>query len=89
MSGPFHLAVVHGADDVHLVVAGPSRETLLERLARALEGEVDVQLWDEEATRFRALLEAGDAAGAVEHYFRKVGERWDPAHLRIETVTFS
>lgn len=87
MSGPLHLAVVHGADEVHLVAAGRNREALIERLARLLEKEVDIQLWDEEAAHFRLLLESGDAAQAVEHYFREVGKRWDPAHLRIETVT--
>jgi len=82
-----HVAVVHGRDEVHFVVAGRSRGALHRALAERLEADVDLQLWEEDAARFRVLLRAGDAAGAVEFYARHVGERWDLDRIRIETVS--
>jgi len=82
-----HVAVVHGRDEVHFIVAGRSRGALHGALAERLEEDVDLQLWQEDAARFRVLLRAGDAAGAVELYARRVGERWDQDRIRIEKVS--
>jgi hypothetical protein len=84
--GTLHVAVVHGPGEIRFVAAGFSREAMLERLAANLLEEVGLQLWEEEADRFRALVEEGRTSEAVEYYFSRVGERWDPQRVSIHSV---
>lgn len=85
--GPIaHIAVVHGPSEVYFVVAGDSREEMLSRLATRLETDAHIQLWKEDADRFRSLVDRGQIARAVDSYFSTVGSRWDPARLSLHVV---
>lgn len=81
-----HVAVVHGSDEVYGVVAARDREALLRRLTDRLGRDVDLQLFRLDALRFRALVEEARLEEAVGFYFDRVGPKWDPARLQVETV---
>lgn len=81
-----HLGVVHGPGEVYMVAVGRSHQAMMCRLAEGLREDVHLQLWEEDAIRFLQLLEEGDPEAAVALYFARVGERWDPARLRVEAV---
>jgi len=81
-----HLAVIHGADEVYGVVAARDRESLLLRLARRLEEDVELQLFQAECDRFQSLVEEGRYGEAVCVYSEGVGEKWDPVRLWFTTV---
>lgn len=81
-----HIAVVHGPSEVYFVVAGESREEMLRRLAARLDREAHIQLWKEDAERFKSLFASGQIEEAVDSYFSEVGSRWDPARLSVHLV---
>lgn len=81
-----HVAVVHGPSDVYFVVVGDSREEMLRRLAARLDREAHIQLWREDAERFKDLVTSGRIEEAVDSYFATVGGRWDPARLSVHVV---
>lgn len=83
---PLHIAVVHGPEEVYLVAAAPSREAVLRELCRRLAEEAHMQLWKEDAVRFRALMDRAGPEDAVDFYFSRVGQRWDPARLSLHIV---
>jgi hypothetical protein len=86
-AGPaLHIAVVHGPEEVYLVAAASSREAVLRELCRQLAEEAHMQLWEEDAARFRALMERRGPDEAVDFYFSRVGQRWDPARLSLHVV---
>lgn len=85
--GQIHVGVVHGPEGVYFVTAAPSREAMFATLGHRLVEEVHMQLWDEDAARFRALLDAGELEAAVGFYFSQVGQRWDPARLSLHTIS--
>jgi hypothetical protein len=74
---PLHVAVVHAADGVRVVMAEGSRASLLLRLAEYVRGRAPHALWPDEAERVRRALAAGRRREAIEVYFAEVGRRWD------------
>jgi hypothetical protein len=81
-----HLAVIHGPDEIYGLVAARNREAMVARLAERLQEDADLQLFQSDADRFRALIEEGRHEEAIETYFARVGEKWDPVRLRVEAV---
>jgi hypothetical protein len=81
-----HLAVVHGPHEVYSVMAARDRDALLRRLAHRLRDDVELQLFPQDADRFRALVDEARFETAVRFYFERVGRKWDPARLKLETV---
>ena len=81
-----HVAVVHGPSEVYFVVAGDSRREMLCQLAARLDRDAHIQLWEEDAERFRSLFASGRIEDAVDSYFSTVGTRWDPARLSVHVV---
>lgn len=81
-----HVAVVHGAREVHFVVADTCPSALFKQLCDRLAQDAPDQLWDEDARAFFDLRRAGRVEQAVELYFREIGGRWDAAWLSVHTV---
>jgi hypothetical protein len=72
-----HLGIVHGADGIHFVAAGESRDALLQRLAGYVWSRADLELYPDDARRLGRLLKTGAAEDAVRFYFERVGRKWD------------
>lgn len=83
---PVHLAIVYAADGVRFVTAAQSREAAQRRLAGYVAERAELNLWPPDAERVRQLMLSGCEAGAIETYFRCVGERWDLESLHRESV---
>lgn len=81
-----HVAVVHGAREVHFVVADKCPSALSKQLCDRLAQDASHQLWQEDARAFFNLRGEGRVEQAIELYFREVGGRWDPAWLSVHTV---
>ena len=75
------VAVVLNADGVRFSAVAESRDAAHRRVAAYVERRLDVHLWPDDAEHVRALLDAGDHDAAVEHYFERVGDRWDDEWL--------
>jgi hypothetical protein len=72
-----HLGIVHGADGIHFVAAGETRDALLQRLAGYVWSHADLELYPDDARRLDRLLKTGAAEDAVRFYFDRVGQKWD------------
>ena len=81
-----HVAVVYGVNDVRYVTAAESRAELAVRLANYVRRHAGHQLSPGDARRLRRLLAARLFEAAVEHYFARVGRRWDEERLVVEAV---
>src|ERR687886_438093 len=71
------VAVVHTRDCVRFAAADVSRAALMAQVADYVRDRVDDELREDGVRRVRALLAVGAVDDAVEHYFARVGERWD------------
>jgi hypothetical protein len=83
---PTHLAVVHGEQRIHSIMAASSERALTERLAEYVRVNAPRRLYASEAARVQALLDAGDDGGAVRCYFDRVGRRWGREWLHLDVV---
>jgi hypothetical protein len=72
-----HIGIVHGADGIHFVAAGETRDALVQRLAGYVWSRADLELYPDDARRLGRLLKAGAAEDAVRFYFDRVGRKWD------------
>jgi hypothetical protein len=75
------VAVVHTEGSICFVAASTLRDELLRQLADYVRRQAPVALWAADEERVRALLEARQPEAAIEHYFARVGGRWDAEWL--------
>lgn len=75
-----YLAVVLGKDGVLTVCAASDEEGLARQLAEYVEWNAH-KLWPVDADRALADIARGRIDLAVDRYFARVGERWDPEYL--------
>ena len=81
---PLHVAVVsEGEETVWVGVAATREELVRVLLADFVLPRAPYQLGDGARQRFQRLLHEGQVGQAVELYFERVGERWDPQRLTI------
>lgn len=84
---PLHVAIVHGVDGIHYVVAADSAAALTSEIALYVERESGVQLYPEDARAVMRMLADGEDEKAVRFYFERVGARWDREWLTKDVVT--
>jgi hypothetical protein len=80
-AGALHVGIVHSADGVRFATAAGSRAELVQRLAEYVGRRAPDVLWTGDARHVGALLVRGELEAAVEVYFGRVGDRWDPEWL--------
>jgi hypothetical protein len=82
-------AIVCAADGVRFLAIGPSRASLLARLAQYVEEQAPRKLGPVEATQVHQLLGSGALEVAVDLYFASVGGRWDEEWLHHEEIALT
>lgn len=80
------VAVVHGEQRIHSIMAAPTAAELTERVADYVRENARVQLYASEAERVTAMLAAGATDAAVRYYFDRVGRKWDREWLHVDVV---
>lgn len=84
-----HVALVASLDGLRFTAVDRSAEGLLQRLSEYVAANAHTGLWPDSARRVRLLLTQSDSAAAIQHYFDRVGDRWDPEYLHREVVQVS
>lgn len=84
-----YVAVVHGEQRIHSIMAAGTAEELTERVADYVRENARVQLYASEAERVLGLLAAGAVDPAVRFYFDRVGRKWDREWLHVDVVEAS
>ena len=77
-------AIIRAPDGACFSAAAATPELLTQEIAAYVSSRCEYVLWDADACRVRALLDAGELDAAISLYFARVGERWDEERLEIE-----
>lgn len=81
-----HVAVVHGEQRVHSIMAAATAEDLTERVAEYVRANAPQQLYALDRARVSALLASGATQAAIRYYFDRVGRKWDREWLHLDVV---
>src|SRR5687768_2896705 len=76
-TGLTYTATIRASDGVRFTAAAATPELLTREIVAYVMSRGDYVLWPEDARRVRELIEAGEAAAAINLYFASVGDRWD------------